>query len=213
MTRAWQAFPQTQGLAYAAGAAQEEVGNQLEAVDLYFTEVYGMPNSKFAEGANMRMMAVLYNGPSNSVLRRYYEGFKYYLAAQLVLGRADMRAFSTGFLKEASSRFEGLAQGVESFSVQIFRAETLMYLTLLEGKPQDEPRRLFAELTRTQPSFIPSYVHLFSMHYCSKDVEGANRWLFAGIRQNPIRLNPMLKGPISTLDKKWDGSACQPKQH
>lgn len=208
LDRASRAYPQTQGLAYAAGAEQEVSGDQMRALDYYFTEMNGLPDSAFRDDATQRMIALLARAPKDSVPGRFYEAFMLYLAAQDAVRRPDGRAVAAELFQEASSGFESLYSESQSFAAQVFRAETLMYYSFLRKLPRDEAERMFIELTKTRPSFIPPYGHLFGIHYCIHDVEGANKWLFAGIRQDPIHPNSFLTDAIRTLDQKWDGSGC-----
>ena len=212
LEQAVQGFPKTEGLSYVAGVMRESAGNHLRAIDHYFNEMYGIPISTHKDDASQRMMSLLVKADKNDLAAPFYEAFKYYLAAQYV-GKSDLEQkdkvqISIDFYGRAAKMFGDISHASESFAARVYQAETMMYQFQLAKKPLGPVKDLFTELTMTKPSFIPSYVHLFSISYCEKETETAKKWLISAIRQDPLRIHELLAPAIPLLDKKWDPKVC-----
>ena len=56
---------------------------------------------------------------------------------------------------------------------------------------------MFTDLVGAAPGFMPSYLHLFHINYCEKNLEEAKKWLVAAIRYNPVSPHKMIFGTLS----------------
>jgi hypothetical protein len=207
------AYPNVHGLAYAAGIEAEIAGQPLSAIDYYFLEAYGFAGSDMTVDAMSRFQALMAASPPGSTAGKFYQAYKYHAAATTLLNELQENAgsISTGmrdsvrtviqvFDSRAAAEFHRIATQAPLFSAKLYEAEAALDLFNLNGGNSSPIKQQFTALVADRPSFIPSYLHLFTLTYCAGNTDEAARWIVEGIRQDPVDVHPRLVAALETLD-------------